>query len=265
MENSLRKSPAVTEYTVNAGLEKELTFAFVTDLHACDNEPVITVIKDVKVDAILIGGDIIHNSKYYRQGLDFLNQAVKIAPVFCALGNHEVKCPRAVKVARCNLIMRTGAVLLDNAFVYFRGITIGGLSSGFSHLDIGKRQKKKPLLIRKAQYMIKRFGKSPAPDLVWLKRFSEENGFKLLLSHHPEYYEEYIDGLDIDMTLSGHAHGGQWRIFGHGIFSPGQGFFPKYTSGEYFDGRLIVSRGLGNKTSVPRINNREELIVLHIK
>jgi predicted MPP superfamily phosphohydrolase len=94
--------------------------------------------------------------------------------------------------------------------------------------------------------------------------FAKESGYKILLSHHPEYYGKYLKDLDINLILSGHAHGGQWRLFGRGVFAPGQGLFPKYTSGMY-DNKLIVSRGIGNQMLVPRINNSKEIIVLNFK
>ena len=59
----------------------------------------------------------------------------------------------------------------------------------------------------------------------------------------------------------GHAHGGQWRIAGRGIFAPGQGLFPKLTSGIHDN--LVISRGLSNTGNiVPRINNPAEIIYL---
>jgi len=87
---------------------------------------------------------------------------------------------------------------------------------------------------------------------------------KILLSHHPEYYAQYIKATKIDLTVSGHAHGGQWRFFGQGIFAPGQGFFPKYTAGVH-DDRLIISRGLGNPHPIPRFNNPPELVIVEIE
>ena len=63
------------------------------------------------------------------------------------------------------------------------------------------------------------------------------------------------------MVLSGHAHGGQIRIFDKGILAPGQGFFPKYTHGMY-DSKMIVGRGIGNQVPIPRINNPSEIIVI---
>jgi predicted MPP superfamily phosphohydrolase len=67
----------------------------------------------------------------------------------------------------------------------------------------------------------------------------------------------------IDLVLSGHAHGGQWRFLGQGILSPGQGLFPKYTSGVHEGryGRMIISRGLSNPyKAVPRFGNPCELV-----
>ncbi len=46
--------------------------------------------------------------------------------------------------------------------------------------------------------------------------------------------------------LSGHAHGGQWRVpyLVNGVFAPNQGFLPKYAGGLYEveNSYFIVSR-----------------------
>lgn len=66
-----------------------------------------------------------------------------------------------------------------------------------------------------------------------------------------------------DLVLSGHAHGGQWSFMGRGIIAPGQGWFPKYTSGVHQGqyGSMIISRGLSNPyKSVPRIGNPCEVV-----
>ena len=86
---------------------------------------------------------------------------------------------------------------------------------------------------------------------------------RLLLCHHPEYYPDYIRGTDIELTVSGHAHGGQWSIFGRGVFAPGQGLFPKYTAGVYDGGRLVVSRGVTNTVRIPRFFNPTEIVVIN--
>ena len=101
------------------------------------------------------------------------------------------------------------------------------------------------------------------PSVSWLEQFSKLSGYKVLLSHHPEYYD-LIDSVhvapaapaepttpeppvapstpSVDLLLCGHTHGGQWRLFNRGLFAPGQGFFPKYSKGVY--GRMVISAAL---------------------
>ena len=69
--------------------------------------------------------------------------------------------------------------------------------------------------------------------------------------------------------LSGHAHGGQWRIPGllNGLLAPDEGLFPQYAGGFYRlgDTALIVSRGLAKEsTRVPRLYNPPELVLIDI-
>ena len=89
--------------------------------------------------------------------------------------------------------------------------------------------------------------------------------FRLLMCHHPEYYPRHIAPHDIDLTLSGHAHGGQVRIGKQGLYAPGQGLLPRLTSGFYDGGRLLVSRGMTNATWAPRIRCKCELIILRLE
>ncbi|MBQ7338450.1 MAG: metallophosphoesterase [Clostridia bacterium] len=245
-------NPITEKYTLAVGLPRAMTFAFVSDLHDCDNAPVLQAIEKSGADAVLVGGDFIHNDEIYRRGVEFLAQSAARRKTFCCIGNHE----RHYMGDLAALIAPTGAVLLDNQAVEYGGIVIGGLSSGYAvgHAQISKR--KSPLW---------RLRPTPPPDLDFLNRFSALKGYKLLLCHHPEYWARYIKPLPVDLTLSGHAHGGQWRFFGRGVFAPGQGIFPRYTSGLYH-GRLLVGRGLGNPHHrVPRINNRPMVAVIKLK
>jgi predicted MPP superfamily phosphohydrolase len=129
--------------------------------------------------------------------------------------------------------------LLDDTYRSWEGIYIGGLSS--------------------ADYV-----KGHKPRLDFLSRFDQQDGYKILLCHHPEYFARYIRTLSIDLTVSGHAHGGQWCLFGRGIYAPGQGLFPRYTHGVHHAGRLLVSRGVGDSTFIPRIGAPNEIIMIHL-
>ena len=56
----------------------------------------------------------------------------------------------------------------------------------------------------------------------------KDDGFTLLLSHRPELFDVYVT-CNADLVLSGHAHGGQFRLpFIGGLAAPNQGLFPKY-------------------------------------
>ncbi|MBE6607374.1 MAG: hypothetical protein E7633_02290 [Ruminococcaceae bacterium] len=224
-----------TKYTFHADIPEDIKFVFISDLHGCKNEPIIALLENEKPCGVLIGGDLIHDSSICANGFDLLEYSSKHFPIFVSLGNHEFEYGGDVRAE----IKKRGAILLDNSHVVFKGLNIGGFSS------------------------YKSCGLS-VPDTKWLGNFANLDGFKILLCHHPEYYEKHIKDLPIDLTVSGHAHGGQWRFFGRGMYAPGQGILPKYTSGLH-DGRFIVCRGLGNPHLIPKINNKPEIIILEIK
>ena len=159
------------------------------------------------------------------------------------MGNHEVKHGSDVRQS----IRDTGAVLLDGEWLELDEIAIGGLSTGYTVDSVQGRLKT-----------------TPPPDFSGLDGFFGSEKFKILLSHHPEYFPRYLKDKNADLIISGHAHGGQWRVLGRGIFAPGQGIFPKYTGGIY-GGKLLVSRGLSNRTKIPRIFNKPELVYINLK
>jgi predicted MPP superfamily phosphohydrolase len=136
-------------------------------------------------------------------------------------------------------VAESKVILLDNESTDFHGIRIGGLSSAWEK-----------------------------PDLAFLDRFEREDGYRVLLCHHPEVWRDYVDGRDIDLTLCGHAHGGQIRLFGQGLFAPGQGLLPRYTGGLYEGphGNMIVSRGLANTAPppIPRLFNPREVVTIRL-
>jgi predicted MPP superfamily phosphohydrolase len=61
--------------------------------------------------------------------------------------------------------------------------------------------------------------------------------------------------------VSGHAHGGQFRLLGRGVYAPGQGLLPRYTRGVE-DGRMIISAGAGNPARMPRWGNPCEVLMI---
>ena len=95
---------------------------------------------------------------------------------------------------------------------------------------------------------------------------NEEDTYTILLSHRPELFKVYTESK-VNLVLSGHAHGGQFRIpFMGGLVAPNQGLFPKYDAGLYTEENtnMIVSRGIGNSILPFRFNNRPEVILIDL-
>lgn len=222
----------VTEYTVaSEKITQPLTLAVVADLHDDDYRNVLPELR--RADAILIVGDLVNRHRNgYLRAVRFLREAPDIAPTFYALGNHE-RLLRS-REEYWPHVLESRVTVLDDRFTAFRGILLGGLSSA----------------------------EDAPPSTDFLARAAGEPGFKLLLCHHPEYFRRYVAPYDIDLTVAGHAHGGQVELAGRGVYSPGQGFLPRWTHGFYEGGRLLVSRGMTNSAWLPRFNNPCELIML---
>ena len=70
--------------------------------------------------------------------------------------------------------------------------------------------------------------------------------FSILLHHYPDLVED-LNGLNVDLYLAGHTHGGQIALPFYGAIITLSKFGKKYESGEYKVGNTIlyVNRGLG--------------------
>ena len=243
------------------------SIALLADIHNRDMSAAIDSLRFHMPDIILIAGDLIYGKPKgtgllmteSKNSLRFLSACSKTAPTYISLGNHE----KLLSAQDLKIIRSTGCYVLDNRWIEHRIgkqlFQIGGLTSARC-LEYREYRNN---LDTKERYPLPQSEKNthPIPDLEWLKEFEKKPGYRILLSHHPEYYPLYLRERSIDLICSGHAHGGQIRIFDQGLYAPGQGIFPKYTSGVH-DGRFVVTRGLSNTTIIPRINNPTEIVYL---
>ncbi len=245
--------------------------ALLADSHNKDMSSALASLRAHRPDIICISGDFVYGNVPSTPGqpnllkmeesipaMNLLHGCAEIAPTFVSLGNHEWM----LSPSDLDLIRSVGAVVLDNAWmttvVDGKKIVIGGLTSArVTEYQSWRQTHPSSELYPKPTA---RLSTPPQPDLSWLDGFEAVPGYHVLLSHHPEYWP-LLRSRFIELVLSGHAHGGQWRFFGRGVFAPGQGLWPRYTKGVY-DGRFVVSAGLSNTTVVPRLWNPTEIVYL---
>lgn len=229
--------------------------AQVSDLHNAEmgdnNEMLIQKLEKCQPDIIAITGDLIDCNKTQKQiALDFAEKAVEIAPCYYVTGNHEA-IVNDFDDFKQDLI-KLGVIVLDDSTTTIEQkgqiITICGVNDPSFQKENSLNEPENNL----------------DNKLKLLK--CEDDSFTILLSHRPEFFDVYVDN-DVDLVLTGHAHGGQFRLpVVGGVFAPGQGLFPEYDSGVFTEDNttMVVSRGIGNSVFPIRINNRPEIVIVEL-
>lgn len=228
--------------------------AHVSDLHNTEfgegNTTLLQMLSECQPDIIVITGDLIDAQHTNMEvAIDFAKGATQIAPTYYVTGNHEASSSDyAILKDRLEAV---GTVILEDEAIYLERngetITLLGLAAPDFTIKGGL------------------FGEVPAMVSTKLKgMYEQESVYSILLSHRPELFETYA-ACGVDLVLSGHAHGGQFRLpFIGGLIAPDQGLFPRYDAGLFTEGNtnMIVSRGLGNSVIPIRFNNRPEVILV---
>lgn len=221
--------------------------AQVSDFHNNDicgaGDAVVRAVQEYSPDIIAITGDLV-DSKHINidVSLELVRKLSEIAPCYYVTGNHEAWIEDEDLDKLLSGLAECGvAILRDEAAVFSAGseeLLIAGIDD--------------PIISR---------GIYRLPEIV-----GQDERFTVLLSHRPEHYDVYKQS-GVQMVLSGHAHGGQFRLpFIGGIYAPDQGFFPEYDGGVYQDGEfaLVVSRGVGNSVVPVRFNNMPEVVLIEL-
>lgn len=227
----------------------------ISDLHNAEfgenNEKLLLMLKQADADIIAITGDMIDSRNTdIDVAISFAQKAVNIAPVYYVNGNHESRVLGEYEKLKQGLT-DTGVNILENSSADItigdEAITLIGINDPTFRMDIVDDTMEQNI----------------AHQLVNV--IPNNDNYKVLLAHRPEYFDVYAG--KVDLVLSGHAHGGQFRIpFIGGLVAPGQGFFPEYYEGSHIkeNTEMIVSRGIGNSIIPFRINNKPEIIVAEL-
>lgn len=249
----LDTSLTVQIYTVESGkVEAPVRLALLTDLHSCDygegQRELLDAVEKQDPDLVLLGGDIVDDGPEMpeERALATVEALAERWPTYYVTGNHEYRTGRAEEIKE--LLAGRGAVVLEGTCAL---VTVGEQTLQICGVD------------------------DPAVGAaVWQSQLEdvtvalEGDVCSILISHRPERVADYT-GRGFDLVLSGHAHGGQWRIplLGVGLIAPNQGLFPRYAGGTYdLEGTtLVVSRGLAREsTRIPRLYNPPEVVVVDL-
>lgn len=217
----------------------------ISDLHNAkfgkNNQKLVDRIRECAPDMIVLTGDLVDsNHTNVDRAVQFVNEIVKICPVYYVTGNHEYWLDTSEYENLMDGVASAGVIILDNQVVEI------------SRWD--------------AKFRLVGLDDKSLADGTLEALLSDEKELTVVLAHEPQYFARYA-GTGVDLVLSGHAHGGQFRLpFVGGIVAPDQGFLPEYTAGEYYMNgtEMIVSRGLGNSVIPVRLFNYPEIVCVDL-
>lgn len=238
-------------------INHSIRIALVSDLHSCrygkDQAELTNLLDDQAPDLVCFAGDIFDDKRPAGNTEVFLSAISEKYPCFYVTGNHECRLGTKEFREKMDILEELGVVRLSNES---RELEICGQRINICGVD-------------DPEFNRHNSGHHISDALFRIRQGLPDGGFSLLLSHRPEFFSMYAD-YGFDLTLCGHAHGGQWRIprlLENGLLAPNQGLFPKYTNGKYASGNsvMVVSRGLAKEsTIVPRFYNKPEIVIVEI-
>lgn len=217
----------------------------ISDLHNAkfgkSNQKLVDRIRECDPDMIVLTGDLVDsNHTNVDRAVQFVDEIVKICPVYYVTGNHEYWLDTYEYEKLMDGLASAGVVILDDQVV-----------------EISRGD---------AKFRLVGLDEKSLADGTLEALLSDEKELTVVLAHEPQYLARYA-GTGVDLVLSGHAHGGQFRLpFVGGIVAPDQGFLPEYTAGEYYMNgtEMIVSRGLGNSVIPVRLFNYPEIVCVDL-
>lgn len=247
-----------TEYSIyNEKIPKsfnEYKIAQISDFHNEKSDRIknrlIEKLKIEKPDIIVITGDFVDSYKPdIKCSVDFLKKIKGIAPIYFVSGNHESRI-KDYKLLKLRL-KENGVIILNNKIV-----TLTKNNESINLLGIDD-----PKFLTRYESKDDKVIESNIKSLKY-----DEERYNILLSHRPEHIKTYSKA-NLDLVITGHAHGGQFRIpYLGGLYAPNQGFLPVYDAGlyKYKNTNMIISRGIGNSSFPFRLNNKPELVIINL-
>ena len=247
----------VTEYSISSPEIPEgfdgFRIAQVSDLHNAvfgeENKDLLDMLRQTEPDIIVITGDLVDSRRTnIKIAVDFMREAIKIAPCYYVTGNHESRIKEFAELEKQMIgigviCLRNDSCMLERESdtIQLMGIDDCTFCEGID----GNAQ----VLSMEAEI-----------------RRMQSDAYTVLLAHRPELAVVY-QWYDVELVLCGHVHGGQFRLpLIGGLYAPYVGWFPRYTEGVFVgeQGTVILSTGLGASPGIPRINNLPQIVVVDL-
>lgn len=241
-----RSNLEISEYTVSSDRLPESFDGYrivqLSDFHGADlADKIADAVRSLEPDLIVLTGDFIDSADDLQPVEQLTNELKNICDIYFVSGNHDFASGEITKLSE--ILDGSSVRYLHNEYVCItRGsdtIVLGGVEDPNSWAEM------------------------PGPEDICSAMLSEHpDDYRILLGHRNYWVTEYPD-LPVDLIFCGHAHGGIVRIPGiGGLLSTNRSLFPDYTEGVFECGSysMVVSRGLGNSISVPRLFNRPEIV-----
>lgn len=251
-----------TCFVASDKLYSEIKLVLISDLHDHEfgerNLELVNMIAQEEPDLILMAGDFINDDSEDEDiVLSLVKELGKIAPIYFSMGNHELDYESRTGVDLAEKITDAGATVLELAYedieINGESIRIGGMYEYAFAMDGDNSTKPENM---------------DSDVYQFLKEFQNTENFKLMMAHRPDsfIFGEASKTWDIDLVVSGHAHGGQVVMpFLGGLWAPDQGWFPEYVHGLHEKDKLniFITSGLGGQPeAAPRFNNPPEVAVI---
>ena len=203
-------------------------------------ERLTETISEEKPDIIVITGDFVSNSvKYIPVAGSGLKQLTAPYGVYGCLGNHDYYTG-AKEVRKHMESIGINMLLNSSEEIEIRGekLSIAGLDD----LWVGK------------------------PDFDAALAATEKSDMVILLSHNPDTFPVAAN-RNVNLTLSGHTHGGQVGVKLLGNHYSFVHLVTPYVMGEFSigDSRLYVNRGIGTVGPPIRLNSTPEITIFRLE
>ena len=237
----------------------DLRIVHISDLHIGfwkDTAKIVKMVEMVnsqKPDIVAITGDLVHYTANELNGYEVILSQIK-APygVYSVLGNHDYG-----RYKRWKSIMEQAENFLD---LQQRQANMGWILLNNEHVIFSKEGSQFALI------GVENDGEPPFHgdgDLTKAMRGTENVHFKVLLSHNPTHWRREVLDTDINLTLSGHTHGGQFAIGNISYFSFR---YPEW-GGLYMEDKqgLYVNTGFGYAIVPFRFGVFPEITVITLK